>query len=172
MFIWLLNWRQRIIIVGFIALLLLLGSSSNWPTTRLLWGGWWVQQQQLPKNTTRRTVKRRVKLPDWYLHLQMWYLSWQAKCRPWRSVALGEVSPLAKCSKKGVSAAVGVLFVGLVCGGVDLALTMGHLLDDEGGECPILTGKLGLGRGLALAHGFSNSAASVANASATGLRGS
>ncbi len=90
MFIWLMNWWQRIVIVGFIALLLLLGSSSNWPTTRLLWGGWWVQQQQLPKISSWRRVKRRVKLPGWYLRLQAWYLRWSAKCYHWASVPKGE----------------------------------------------------------------------------------
>ena len=90
MFIWLLNWRQRIVMVGFIALLLL-GSSSNWgPTTRLLWGGWWVQSQQSAQNTTWRRVKRRVKLPDWYLRVQGWYLRWLAQGHSWRSVPKGE----------------------------------------------------------------------------------
>ena len=72
-------------------------------------------------------------------------VSWLAKVV--FSVA-SKVSPLAKCSKRGVSAGVDMLFVGLVCGGVDLALTMGHRLDDEGGECSIVTGKLWLGWGL------------------------
>ncbi len=90
MFIWLLNWRQRVVIVGFIALLLLLRSSGNWPTTRLLWGSWWVEQQQLRQNTSWRRVKRRVKLPGWYLRLQSWYLRWSTRCQPWRTVPKGE----------------------------------------------------------------------------------
>ena len=60
---------------------------------------------------------------------------------------------MANCVKRGVVAAVDVLFVGLVCGGVDLALTMGHGLDDERGENSKLTGKLGMGWGLAQSFG-------------------
>ncbi len=69
-------------------------------------------------------------------------------------------SALAPSAKRGVVGTVGVLFVGLVRGGVDLALTMGDGLDDEGGECPIHRGKLGLGRGRA--QSFSHGPGTVA----------
>jgi len=78
MLVWLLNWRRSIVIVGFIALPLLLGNSSFVPETKLLWVGWWVQQQQLPKTTTWRTMKRRVKLPSWYLRLQVMSRLWRS----------------------------------------------------------------------------------------------
>lgn len=74
---------------------------------------------------------------------------------------VGEVSVLAKCAKRGEVAMVGVLFVSLVSGGVDLALTMGYGLDDEGGECSIFTGKLGMGR--RFAQSFSHGSGTVAD---------
>lgn len=65
------------------------------------------------------------------------------------SLLVGEVSLLGKSSKRGELAEVRVLFVGLVSSRVDLALTVGHGLDDEGGgEKGIVTRKSGLDLGV------------------------
>ena len=90
MLVWLLDWRRSIVIVGLIALSLLLGNSSFVPEAKLLGVGWWMQHQQLPQTTSWRTIKRRVKLPGWYLRLQAWYLCLEVMSHTWQSTPKGE----------------------------------------------------------------------------------
>ncbi len=124
MIIWLLNWRRNIVIVGFIALLLLMGSSSVWPGTKLLWASWWVQQQQIPQLSSRR-VKRRQKLPGWYLRLQ-------EMSRHWRATPKGEYWLRLACYLLALSA-VGWVWL--------LRWAISQMIRDE--RAPILEGKWG-----------------------------
>ena len=89
MFVWRLNWRQSLVIVGFITLVWLWGGRSFLPETKLLWAGWWVQQQSLPL-TTGRTIRRTVKWPHWYLRFQ-------AIIRAWRRGLSGELALRGVC---------------------------------------------------------------------------
>ena len=75
-----LNWNKRIAIVGLIGLLVLLGSSKYMEETKDVRSGWWVQHQRMPHLSCQR-VKKKVKLPRWYICLQRIIQKWKSRQR-------------------------------------------------------------------------------------------